>query len=459
MIVVALAVALVGACVATVLSSRADVARAGLRTLMLVAVAVPLGASRVVANRRGVLLAVFVAGVAINALVSVLQSAGLELFAGAQITGRTDTGAFLGNEGHLAQLIALATVATALVAWRVPRADVRIAAASTTVLFVAALLDPASARRRLEEAQHLRRERVGVGAHQEVPARLDLEAARGERRRDDRRSARHRLEDLQRLARARVHGSDRHRGAPQDRPEIRHVTRDDDRAVEPLERPDPSVRSGSRHDEARRRMDAPHQRQHLAHEPLDRIDVREVAEVAGEGDAIRRAPVRCEHRGRRREALEVDAVRVDREVREIANRGAIDRRHYGGMGERAAEPLLVAAEAPRFERRREARRAGIPARPPLHVQREGVDQIDDDRQRRALAMPCHPRELHVDEVVATLGDEAGDGTPHGRRFVERRLQRTVAEHAAREPGQHLGATERHRHDLRAESFELRARGA
>ncbi len=137
----ALAVALAGVVVATVLSPRPDVALTGLRSLLLVALALPLGASRALTGRRRpVLLALLLGAIAIDAMLSLFQAAGLELFADAAITGRTDTGALLGNEGHLAQLVAFAAVATAVVAWRVARADVRIVAGSALVLFGAALV-------------------------------------------------------------------------------------------------------------------------------------------------------------------------------------------------------------------------------------------------------------------------------------------------------------------------------
>jgi len=140
-ILVALGLALAGAALATLLSPRPDVARTGLRGLVVLGLALPLGASRVCAgSRRNVLLAVFLGAAALDALVSLFQSAGLELFAGAAVTGRADTGAFVGNEGHLAQLVAFAAVVAAMLVWRVARADVRILAGSALVLFVVALV-------------------------------------------------------------------------------------------------------------------------------------------------------------------------------------------------------------------------------------------------------------------------------------------------------------------------------
>lgn len=140
-ILAALGVALAGTCLATLFAPRADVARTGLRGLVMLGLALPLGASRACeGSRRHVLLTVLLGAVAIDAFVSILQSAGLELFAGATVTGRADTGAFIGNEGHLAQLVAFAGIVAAILAWRVQRGDVRILAGSAFVLFAVALV-------------------------------------------------------------------------------------------------------------------------------------------------------------------------------------------------------------------------------------------------------------------------------------------------------------------------------
>lgn len=140
-VLAALGVALAGACFATLLAPRADVARSGLRGLVVVGLALPLGASRACeGSRRNALLAVFLGAVAIDALVSILQSAGLELFAGATVTGRADTGAFVGNEGHLAQLVAFAAIVAAMLVWRAARPDVRILAGSAFLSFAAAVV-------------------------------------------------------------------------------------------------------------------------------------------------------------------------------------------------------------------------------------------------------------------------------------------------------------------------------
>ncbi len=137
----ALGAVLVWSTVAALASPRRAIAIDALRTLALAAVALPLGASATLDGRRGArLLGVFIACAAVNAAVSVLQGAGLELFAVAAITGRTDTGAFLGNEGHLAQVVALAAVASLTIAASARTPRTRGAAAAVSALFLVALL-------------------------------------------------------------------------------------------------------------------------------------------------------------------------------------------------------------------------------------------------------------------------------------------------------------------------------
>ncbi len=122
-------------------AARGAIAWDGLRTLALFGLAVPLGASAALAGERGRrLLGCFLAVVTVNALVSLAQAAGLELFGAVAITGRTDTGALLGNEGHLAQLTALALVAVVAVGLVAPGTAVRGLLALLGALFAAALV-------------------------------------------------------------------------------------------------------------------------------------------------------------------------------------------------------------------------------------------------------------------------------------------------------------------------------
>jgi O-antigen ligase len=138
----ALVLALVGTVVVTLVAPRRAIALDALRTLALFALALPLGASRALAARHRVrlMLAVFVGTAAVNALTSLLQGSGLQVFAVASITGRTDTGAFLGNEGHLAQVVALAMVVTIVLALVARTVRVRAATAGASALFLLTLL-------------------------------------------------------------------------------------------------------------------------------------------------------------------------------------------------------------------------------------------------------------------------------------------------------------------------------
>jgi len=137
----AVAVAFAWTILATLVAPRSAIAGDGLRTLALFGLALPLGASSALAGERGRrLLACFLAVVALNALVALAQAAGLELFGAVAITGRTDTGGLLGNEGQLAQLTALALVAVVAVAIVAPGAAVRGSLVSLGVVLAAALV-------------------------------------------------------------------------------------------------------------------------------------------------------------------------------------------------------------------------------------------------------------------------------------------------------------------------------
>lgn len=137
----ALGVAALGALVATVVSPRPAIAGDALRALAVFALAVPLGASRALDAGRGRwVLAAFVVGALLNALGALAQATGATLFATELVTGRADTGAFLGNEGHVAQLAALALVGAGVAAWRGATAATRTAAVTAAVPLLAALV-------------------------------------------------------------------------------------------------------------------------------------------------------------------------------------------------------------------------------------------------------------------------------------------------------------------------------
>ena len=108
-----LAAAAVGVMLATLASPRRGVSIDALRAMLVFALVLPLGASRVLDAGRGrLLLAAFLGASGVNALVSILQAARLfQPFALESVAGRTDTGAFIGNEGQLALLLAFAGIA------------------------------------------------------------------------------------------------------------------------------------------------------------------------------------------------------------------------------------------------------------------------------------------------------------------------------------------------------------
>ncbi|MBK8599051.1 MAG: O-antigen ligase family protein [Holophagales bacterium] len=128
------------ALLSAVFATRPAASLDALRSAALTALLVPLGASRAFDSGRILLpVAGFLAGVSANSVASVLQAAGLvKLFDVVQITGRANTGAFLGNEGYVALVAALAVpVGAGCVA--VTRGRVRWLAGAALVLALAAL--------------------------------------------------------------------------------------------------------------------------------------------------------------------------------------------------------------------------------------------------------------------------------------------------------------------------------
>lgn len=98
---------------AAVSSPHRDVALDAARAAMLFAWLPIIGADRAFIGRGGqILLAAFLGSSLVNALVSILQATGRAAFYVVETrSGRQDTGAFLGNEGHLSITLALAGVA------------------------------------------------------------------------------------------------------------------------------------------------------------------------------------------------------------------------------------------------------------------------------------------------------------------------------------------------------------
>jgi O-antigen ligase len=112
LVVVLAAVAVAGTLLSAVVSSRRGVALDAARLALLLALLVPLGASRALgAGRALVLGGVFVGAAAIDALVSMLQYSGpVSLFRVQRVGGRLDVSAFVGNDGVLALALALAGI-------------------------------------------------------------------------------------------------------------------------------------------------------------------------------------------------------------------------------------------------------------------------------------------------------------------------------------------------------------
>jgi O-antigen ligase len=105
--------AMAGLLLATLMAQQPAASASALRVQLLFALFLPLGASRALdgAGGRRVLTAALLAA-AVNAVISLLQSAGLDLpFAVSQPGGRYPTGALLGNEAYVALSCALMAAA------------------------------------------------------------------------------------------------------------------------------------------------------------------------------------------------------------------------------------------------------------------------------------------------------------------------------------------------------------
>ena len=140
-IAVLAAAALVATVVSAVLSPRAAVSLGALRAILPMAMLLPLGASRVLARGgSATLLAAFVAGAAVDALASLLERAGLvQLFVVESAAGRGGTGAFVGNEGSLALLLALGVVAALAVLLQARATAWRTAAGAALLVLLAGI--------------------------------------------------------------------------------------------------------------------------------------------------------------------------------------------------------------------------------------------------------------------------------------------------------------------------------
>lgn len=135
------AVALAGGVAAALASPRRDLALDATRAMLLFALLLPLGASRIVPRYGASLLAVFLSLAALNAIMSLLERARIVRPFAVEVLGPRDTtGAFVGNVGYLALALALASVAALAVALETRRPLVRLLCAAALPLYLADLV-------------------------------------------------------------------------------------------------------------------------------------------------------------------------------------------------------------------------------------------------------------------------------------------------------------------------------
>lgn len=132
---------LLGCVVSAFASPHPEQAWNGLRTLVLFSLFVPLGGSALLAGPfGGRLLRIAIFAVGFNALLSLLQAAGLKLpIEIAKLGGRLPTGALLGNEGYVALACALMSAACLAFALNVPDRRQRLYALACCVLGIVAI--------------------------------------------------------------------------------------------------------------------------------------------------------------------------------------------------------------------------------------------------------------------------------------------------------------------------------
>ncbi|HEY1250964.1 MAG TPA: O-antigen ligase family protein [Thermoanaerobaculia bacterium] len=135
------AAALAMALLAALLSPRRALSLDAMRSVLLLAALLPLGASDAVARGRAWLAGVFLAACSVNAAVSILQGTGVyHPFALETAGSRQDTGAFAGNVGYLAITLAIASVAALAIFLSASRWPVRLLTGAAFALFAADLL-------------------------------------------------------------------------------------------------------------------------------------------------------------------------------------------------------------------------------------------------------------------------------------------------------------------------------
>lgn len=129
------------AAASALLSPRRVLSLDAFRALLVTALLLPIGASRLLERRKGLVVSGFLAVTALNAVVSILQASGLyRPFSLRTEVARESTGAFVGNVGYLALTVALAGIAALSIAVLHPRRGVKVAAIAVAALLLAALL-------------------------------------------------------------------------------------------------------------------------------------------------------------------------------------------------------------------------------------------------------------------------------------------------------------------------------
>jgi hypothetical protein len=134
--------ALLGAAAASCLSPRPVIALDALRSGLLFALLIPLGASSAAEGARGRILAtLFVGAAALNAGLAILESLGwIRLFDVESAAGRGEASALIGNPGLLGLVLALATVAALALAAAAKTPLGRLAWVLTTLVLLGGLL-------------------------------------------------------------------------------------------------------------------------------------------------------------------------------------------------------------------------------------------------------------------------------------------------------------------------------
>jgi len=126
---------------AAVASPRRLIALDAFRTIAILSLLLPLGASRLFPKARAALTAVFLGAAAVNAAVAVLEARGLySPFRLETLGARQETGAFAGNVGYLAIALALASIVALGILVSARRPLLRALAAAALAVFAAGLV-------------------------------------------------------------------------------------------------------------------------------------------------------------------------------------------------------------------------------------------------------------------------------------------------------------------------------